>query len=83
MRFTSLDAAEKWLASIEGWFETQAAASDDDQGIVTANKRVCGELISRHGYFQSSLTGEARRQAIDAARVEACKRLSAYLNGEE
>jgi len=33
MRFSTLDAAEGWLTSIEGWFETRGG--DDGEGVVT------------------------------------------------
>jgi len=79
--FSSADEAEKWLLSIEGWFETRGG--DDGEGVVTANKTVGREVISRAGYFQSTLAGVARKQAIEGARIEACKLLRAHLSGEE
>jgi len=81
MRFTSPDDAEKWLISIEGWFETRGG--DDGEGVVTANKKVGSEVISHGAAFDSRLNGEARKQAIGAARIEACSLLSAHLNGAQ
>jgi len=53
MRFHSLEEAEAWLVSVDGWFETRSTVSDDDQGYVMANKRTApDEVVSRPGYFK-------------------------------
>jgi len=84
MRFHSLEEAEEWLVSVDGWFETRSTVSDDDQGYVMANKRTGPDkVVSRPGYFKNGLTGETRQKAIQSARIDACEELRAYLGSAE
>jgi len=86
MKFTGFPEAARWLGSVRGWFTVKAVAADDDHGCVTANTWENSrreKVISRPAYYQNDFTGQALEAAVRAAKVEACERLRAYVNGEE
>jgi hypothetical protein len=86
MKFFSFRQAAKWLASVRGWFIVEPVVADDDQGCVTANTWENSRkerMLSRPGYYQNDFTGRALEDALRSAKIEACNRLRAYMNGEE